>query len=58
MRFTMVLVGTETMTLLYTAGAYIANATIVEVTAVVAKNGGDWEFPYVFTRSRFRLIRV
>jgi len=44
---------TETMTLLYTSGAYIANATIVEVTAVVAKNDGDWEFPYVFTRADF-----
>ena len=32
--------GTETMTLLYTAGAYIANATLVEVTAVVAKKLG------------------
>jgi hypothetical protein len=45
--------GTETMTLLYTAGAYIANATLVEVTAVVAKNDGDWEFPYVFTKADF-----
>jgi len=42
-------VGTQTMTLLYTEGAYIANATIVEITTVVAKNAGDWEFPYVFT---------
>ena len=42
-------VGTQTMTLLYTDGAYIANATIVEITTVVAKNDGDWEFPYVFT---------
>ena len=45
--------GTETMTLLYSSGAYIANATIVEVTAIVAKNDGDWEFPYVFTRADF-----
>ena len=43
-------VGTETITLLYTAGAYVENATVVEVSAVVAKNDGDWEFPYVFTR--------
>lgn len=46
-------VSTETMTLLYTSGAYIPNATIVEVTAVVAKNDGDWEFPYVFTEADY-----
>ncbi|WP_142784308.1 hypothetical protein [Changchengzhania lutea] len=45
--------GIETMTLLFSSGAYIANATIVEVTAVVAKNDGDWEFPYVFTDKNF-----
>lgn len=45
--------GTDTMTLLYTGGAYVQNATVVEVTAVVAKNDGDWEFPYAFTRANF-----
>ncbi|WP_298494440.1 hypothetical protein [uncultured Algibacter sp.] len=46
-------VATETVTLLYTAGAYVPNATIVEVTTVVAKNDGDWQFPYVFTKKDF-----
>ncbi|GAA4889880.1 hypothetical protein GCM10023311_12480 [Flaviramulus aquimarinus] len=46
-------VGTETKTLLYSSGAYIPNATIVEVTAVLAKNNSDWEFPYVFTRADY-----
>lgn len=45
--------GTDTITLLFTGGAYIENATVVEVTAVVAKNDGDWEFPYTFTRANF-----
>ncbi|TYA70159.1 hypothetical protein [Seonamhaeicola marinus] len=46
-------VGTETVTLLYTGGAYVENATTVEVSAVVAKNDGDWEFPYAFQRADF-----
>lgn len=46
-------VGTETVTLLYTSGAYVENATVVEVTTVVAKNDGDWEFPYTFTRADY-----
>lgn len=46
-------VGTETVTLLYSGGKYIENATVVEVSAVVAKNNGDWEFPYTFTRENF-----
>lgn len=45
--------GTDTKTLLYTGGEYVENATLVEVTAVVAKNDGDWEFPYTFTRVNF-----
>lgn len=45
--------GTDTITLLFTGGAYIENATVIEVTAVVAKNDGDWEFPYTFTRANF-----
>ena len=46
-------VGTQTMTLLYTDGAYIANATIVEISVIVAKNAGDWALPYVFTRKDY-----
>ena len=46
-------VGTETITLLYTSGAYVENAVVVEVSAVVAKNDGDWEFPYTFTKSDY-----
>lgn len=42
--------GTDTITLIYTGGVYVENATVVEVSAVVAKNDGDWEFPYTFTR--------
>ncbi|GAL66419.1 hypothetical protein [Jejuia pallidilutea] len=45
--------GTDTMTLLYTGGAYIQSATVVEVATVVAKNDGDWEFPYTFTRADY-----
>ena len=44
---------TETMTLIYTAGAYAQNVTVVEVSTVIAKNDGDWEFPYAFTKSDY-----
>ncbi|MGC6414311.1 MAG: hypothetical protein ACON5K_06385, partial [Bacteroidia bacterium] len=46
-------VSTQTSTLLYTGGEYVENETTVEVSAVVAKNDGDWEFPYTFIRPNF-----
>lgn len=49
-------VTTETMTLLYSSGSYIANETTIEVTAVVAKKDGDWEFPYVFTDADYDIL--
>ncbi|WP_242117385.1 hypothetical protein [Aestuariivivens sediminicola] len=49
-------VTTETKTLLYTSGAYVENETTVEVSPVVAKNDGDWVFPYTFTRADFDMF--
>lgn len=47
---------TETMTVMYSGGAYIANTTIVEVETIVAKSNGEWEFPYVFTDADYTLL--
>lgn len=44
---------TAVITLIYTGGEYVENATVVEVSAVIAKNDGDWEFPYSFTRADY-----
>ncbi len=46
-------VSTQTVILLYTGGEYVENETTVEVSAVVAKNDGEWEFPYTFIRPNF-----
>lgn len=45
--------GTDIKTLLYTGGVYVESATTVEVASVIAKNNGDWEFPYTFTRANY-----
>jgi len=45
---------TQSLLLLYQGGEYVENeAVTVEVSAVVAKNNGDWEFPYTFTRTDY-----
>ena len=49
-------VTTETKTLRYSSGEYVENETVVEVSPVVAKNDGDWVFPYTFTRADFDMF--
>ncbi|MEP3837199.1 MAG: hypothetical protein ABJM36_06100 [Algibacter sp.] len=49
-------VTTETLTLQYTSGAYVINATTVDVTAIVAKNGLYWVFPYTVTDADYNLL--
>lgn len=48
--------GTETMTLIYESGVYVANETTVQVESVVAKNEGEWVFPYIFTDADYTLL--
>ncbi|SFC96484.1 hypothetical protein SAMN04489722_104173 [Algibacter lectus] len=48
---------TQVLTLKYESGEYVVNpATITEVTTIVAKNNGDWEFPYVFSSADYDLL--
>ncbi|MFV9549731.1 hypothetical protein [Algibacter sp. PT7-4] len=45
--------GTATQTLKYESGEYVSGETVIEITSTVAKNNGDWEFPYTFTRADY-----
>ena len=47
---------TEVMTVKFESGSYVLNQTIAEVKTIVAKNSGDWEFPYVFSTDDYDLL--
>ncbi|WP_158974724.1 hypothetical protein [Cellulophaga sp. L1A9] len=52
---------TETITLEYSSGVYIysdivSEESTAEIEAIVAKNNGEWEFPYLVTESDYELL--
>ncbi len=55
--------GTETITLEYTSGAYVSSDVVAEastanITAIVAKNNSEWEFPYLVTEADYELLEL
>ncbi|WP_405412159.1 hypothetical protein [Maribacter sp. Asnod1-A12] len=52
---------TETIVVEYIGGSYVSsssepNVVLVETTAIVVKNNGDWENPYVFSDEDYEVL--
>jgi len=55
--------GTETITVEYSSGEYVysdvvAEASTATITSIIAKNSGDWEFPYLVTEADYELLEL